>query len=63
LRTARITQEFFSVVEDDITGDRLVRLIGGTSNFNWVNTSVANPAFSAQNYLASVDALFDQRGW
>ena len=37
--------------------------IGSTANFNWVDTSLANPAFTANNYLASVDALFDQRNW
>jgi hypothetical protein len=62
LRTARVTQEFFSFIEDS-NGDKLVRLIGAANNFNWVNTSLSNPAFNAPNYLASVDALFDQRGW
>jgi hypothetical protein len=62
LRTARVSREFFTFVVDS-NGNKLVRMIGSMTNFNWVNTSLANPAFTAQNYLASVDALFDQRDW
>ncbi len=59
LKTYKVSNQFYAFVSD-AQGNKLVRLIGGPADFaNVVNTSLANPAYTAKNYLASVEEVFD----
>ena len=53
--------EFIHVT--DAGGNMLIRVLGGSSNFDWQQVSMAAPPFSAEKYLDSIDAIFDQQGW
>lgn len=59
LKTYKVSNQFYAFVTDS-QGNKLVRLLGGESDLaNVVATSLANPAYTARNYLASVEEVFD----
>ncbi|RMF39885.1 MAG: tandem-95 repeat protein [Planctomycetota bacterium] len=48
----------------DPSGNTIVRIFGEVSDFNFHEVNLdAPPASSHANYLASIDAIFDQEGW
>ncbi|MFO0939237.1 MAG: Ig-like domain-containing protein [Pirellulales bacterium] len=59
LKTYKVSSQFYAFVTDG-HGNKLVRLLGGPADFaNVVTTTLANPAYFASNYLASVEEVFN----
>jgi Bacterial Ig domain/Dockerin type I domain/SdrD B-like domain len=64
IHTATLMPSQFRVVTDSATGNRLVRIFGDASSFNFQQTSLAAPpVVPFDGYLEAIDEIFKQEGW
>lgn len=60
--TSKLGRGDFVKMTDD-AGNTLIRVLGGESDFSFQQVSFQAPPYTAANYLAAIDAIFDQEGW
>ncbi|MEC8555466.1 MAG: Ig-like domain-containing protein [Planctomycetota bacterium] len=60
--TSKLGRGDFVKITDD-AGVTFIRVLGSESDFSFEQVNLQAPPYTANNYLAAIDSIFEQEGW